>query len=538
MGNTPRAFMSYTRFDDQNDGGQLTRLRERLSKEIQAVTGAPFEIFQDIEDIEWGQRFEQRIAEALHTATFLIPIITPSFFKSRYCREELQLFLKHEAERGRNDLILPIYYIECDELENPTSHTSDELVQTLATRQRSDWRGLRFESLRTKKVRATLTEMAMQVRDALKRLPPAQPPQQTDLLQEHEGHASSTTEPLSVEPFGNVPLLEPPEGTMYPDSPLYIERPGDRTAQVIIAQPGRTFTIKGPRQVGKSSLLNRTTAAARLAGRQVAWIDFQQFDAATRADADTFFRQFCIWVADELDLDRQIDTHWDQDLGNVQRCTRYMQRHILKQVPGPLVLAMDEVDSILDSPFRTNFFGMIRSWHNSRATRPIWRHLDLALVTSTEPYQLVADLNQSPFNVGEVIELTDFTPEQVSDLNQRHGMPFSPAEVGQLMTLLHGHPYLVRRALYLVASKQMTVAELFAQATADRGPFDKHLQYHLRRVRQRADLVEELRHIINNRSNRDTLLCERLVSAGLVRREGRAVVPRCQLYADYFREQI
>lgn len=514
MGDTPDAFMSYVRSDDEYVRGHVTELCQQLSQTIHAHTGKPFGIFQ-MKDIRVGAHPEAWIATVLDTASFLIPIITPSFLRDEKCREHLRRFMQRETERGRNDLILPIYYLTCDELEDLARATHDELVQELVARHPSDWRELRKLPFESSEVRTALETIAIQIRDVLKRLPP---------------------------PDNNLPthpaLLEPPEGTMYPDSPLYIERPGDRVAQVIIAQPGRTFTIKGPRQVGKSSLLNRTTAAARLAGRQVAWIDFQQFDAATRADADTFFRQFCIWVADELDLDRQIDTHWDQDLGNVQRCTRYMQRHILKQVPGPLVLAMDEVDSILDSPFRTNFFGMIRSWHNSRATRPIWRHLDLALVTSTEPYQLVADLNQSPFNVGEVIELTDFTPEQVSDLNQRHGMPFSPAEVGQLMTLLHGHPYLVRRALYLVASKQMTVAELFAQATADKGPFDKHLQYYLRRVRQRADLVEELRHIINNRSSRDTLLCERLVSAGLVRREGRAVVPRCQLYADYFREQI
>ena len=88
---------------------------------------------------------------------------------------------------------------------------------------------------------------------------------------------------------------------------------------------------------------------------------------------------------------------------------------------------MDEVESVFDSDFRSDFFSMLRSWHNNRAMTPIWKQLDLVLVTSTEPYQLIENLNQSPFNVGQVIELTDFPAEQVEDLNDRHGRPSEPA---------------------------------------------------------------------------------------------------------------
>jgi hypothetical protein len=84
----------------------------------------------------------------------------------------------------------------------------------------------------------------------------------------------------------------------------------------------------------------------------------------------------------------------------------------------------------------------------------------------------------------------------------------------------------------------MHAAEIFAQATQDGGPFDKHLQHHLRRLRQRADLTEELLHILRNQAGRDILLCERLFNAGLLRREGKTILPRCQLYADYFRERL
>lgn len=72
----PRALLSYTRFDDQNDGQWLTLFCERLSNEVRAYTGADFPIFQDIKDIQWGQPFQERIDAAIQEITFLIPMLS------------------------------------------------------------------------------------------------------------------------------------------------------------------------------------------------------------------------------------------------------------------------------------------------------------------------------------------------------------------------------------------------------------------------------------------------------------------------------
>jgi cobaltochelatase CobT len=73
----PIAFLSYVRSDDQHDGGRITRFRERLEGEVKMQTGRPFAIFQDRNDIQWGQEWEERIAQSLADVTFLIPIVTP-----------------------------------------------------------------------------------------------------------------------------------------------------------------------------------------------------------------------------------------------------------------------------------------------------------------------------------------------------------------------------------------------------------------------------------------------------------------------------
>jgi hypothetical protein len=340
------------------------------------------------------------------------------------------------------------------------------------------------------------------------------------------------------QPMAQPRPLELPEGTMDLESQFYVERDSDRIALETMQRQGVTITIKGPRQMGKSSLLNRLMQAARQAGKRVVFLDFQLFDAETLQEGDRFFQEFCSWLSQELDLEDQVAQYWQRPVSDGQRCTRYVGRHVLPQVGGPLVLAMDEVESIFDTPFRSGFFSMLRSWHNSRAMQPLWKQLDLALVTSTEPYQLIADLNQSPFNVGQVVELVDFSSEQVHDLNQRHGLPFNPDQEWRLMQLVNGHPYLVRRALYLVASGQMPVAELLARAAEDRGPFGDHLRYHLFRMYDKPELVRGYLQVLQGPTQLDEQVFFRLRGAGLVGRRGQQVVPRCQLYAAYFQEHL
>lgn len=332
--------------------------------------------------------------------------------------------------------------------------------------------------------------------------------------------------------------LEMPEGTMEAQSIFYVERSSDGLALQAIARQGVTITIKGPRQMGKSSLLIRTIDTAVNAGKRVAFLDFQLFDKAALSNADLFFRQFCTWLTDELEMADKVDEYWNMPLGNSQRCTRYVGRYLLKEFRKSLVLAMDEVERVFDTDFRSDFFGMLRSWHNSRATTPIWKQLDLVLVTSTEPYQLIDNLNQSPFNVGQVVDLEDFTAAQVADLNRRHGSPLNSSEERQLMALLNGHPYLVRLALYIIASQRLCAAELFSNATADNGCFGNHLRNHLFRLHNKTELVQGMLQVIRQNICEDERVFFRLRGAGLVRREGRTVTPRCQLYAEYFQENL
>lgn len=192
---------------------------------------------------------------------------------------------------------------------------------------------------------------------------------------------------------------------------------------------------------------------------------------------------------------------------------------------------------LFDSDFRSDFFGMLRNWHTSRALQRDWKRLDLVLVTSTEPYMFIDNLTQSPFNVGQNVELEDFTAAQMRALNEKHASPLTTGDEQRLYALLNGHPFLTRKALYLVASGQLSLDDLLHRATDMPGPFSDHLRTILFRLSTKPELVSGLLQVIN-RSTCDDITFFRLHGAGLVRLDGRAIRPRCDLYARFFGEHL
>lgn len=158
--------MSYAHIDDQSDGERLTALHDYLSKAISSQLGQPFTILRR-KDIPWGQNITKSIANMLNEVMFLIPIITPGFFKDETCREEVRLFLKQEKYLGRDDLIFPIYYINYDGWE------TDELAQVVLQPKPIDWRDERFKDFHALEVQEKLNAIALYIRDTIeRRVPP------------------------------------------------------------------------------------------------------------------------------------------------------------------------------------------------------------------------------------------------------------------------------------------------------------------------------------------------------------------------------
>jgi hypothetical protein len=506
-GRRPRIFISYKRGSEPD---------ELVAAALVEALGRRHEVFIDkvmLPGTDWAACIEMKLREA----DFFVPLLSARSVNSEMVKGEIEMAHAFGKGAGR-PAILPVRVAHSD----PFPYSLSAYLNPL---QWACWNGEEDTPRLVRELLAAIGGGELSGGE----LPAPAPPE-----------AGRIPAPL---PAASLRPLDLPEGTMDPESEFYVARAEDALALDAIRtdttrQKGVTIPIKGPRQMGKSSLLLRVMAAAAEAGKQVVLLDFQLFDHAALGSADNFYRQFCVWLTSELGLRNRVDEFWDADLGNNQRCTSYMSKYLLREVGGPLVIAMDEVERIFDAPFRDDFFSMLRSWHNKRALEKLWKQCDLVLVTSTEPYQLIKDLNQSPFNVGVVVNLEDFTPAEVARLNALHGTPFAGGDEARLVRLLGGHPYLTRRALYLAAKGQASAEALFAEARDDRGPFGDHLRYHLFRMHDQPDLVAGLKEVIGRHACADERIFFRLRGAGLVRREGTTVLPRCQLYAEYFGEHL
>jgi len=172
MASEPSAFLSYVRSDDDHDGGRITKFRERLEGEVRMQSGKAFPIFQDRNDIAWGQQWKSVIKDALSSVRFLIPIVTPSFFESDACRSEFETFVQRENMLGVPRLILPVYYVPCEQLSDGYPKGRDAVADVLRERNWTDWREFRFIPITEPKVGATLAHLARTIQTSIREIEP------------------------------------------------------------------------------------------------------------------------------------------------------------------------------------------------------------------------------------------------------------------------------------------------------------------------------------------------------------------------------
>ncbi|MBE9118818.1 AAA-like domain-containing protein [Lusitaniella coriacea LEGE 07157] len=361
--------------------------------------------------------------------------------------------------------------------------------------------------------------------------------------------SSEPTKALKLTPYAATPnhppqpVAEPelPRGQVELASAFYIERPGiDARCYEAIGKPGSLIRIKAPRQMGKTSLMARILHHAQQQGYATIPLSFQLADSQIFRNLEHFLQWFSANIALQLGLRDRLADYWDSVYGSKVACKSYFEKHLLPQTQQALVLGLDEVDVVFKHPeLAADFFGLLRAWHEEAKNREIWRKLRLVVVHSTEVY-VPMDINQSPFNVGLPIELPEFEPDKVLELSQRHGLNWNPLKVQQLMTMVGGHPYLVRLALYHIARRETTLSELLETAPTDAGLYNDHLRRHLWHLEQHPDLATAIKTVVDSDTpvQLESMQGFKLHSLGLVNLQGNHVTPRCNLYRQYFKIRL
>ncbi|MCJ8281559.1 MAG: AAA-like domain-containing protein [Rivularia sp. ALOHA_DT_140] len=322
---------------------------------------------------------------------------------------------------------------------------------------------------------------------------------------------------------------------------IYVERPViESICYETIKQPGSLIRIKAPSFMGKTYLIDKLISELTQQNYRTASLSFELADSSTHfTNLNKFLRWFCINLSRELGLARELDEYWDEEgMGAKVSCTTYFEEYLLVQAETPLVLCLDDVDLLFPYPqIYEDFFGLLRSWYEKARSRKIWKKLRLIIAHSTDVY-IRLNINQSPFNVGLPIELSEFTKEQVVELVRQHNLKINDDIIQSLMELVGGHPYLLEQAFFcLKTHPQIGISELLTQAVTDSGIYGHHLREHWLNLQRNIDLSTAFKKVIFSKHpvQIEPILGYQLQSMGLVKVSGNTVEPRCNLYGKYFR---
>ena len=319
---------------------------------------------------------------------------------------------------------------------------------------------------------------------------------------------------------------------------LHRAHAGDETLRRNLAHSSSIVVIYGARQMGKTSLLARGMQQARDRNATLLFTDLQAFERAAFDSPKAFYLAVMEDMARQLRLRLDWERVWSERSRPNFNFELFFLEEILDRAEGPVVWGIDEADRLFHVEFGQDVFALLRTWHNNRANRPRekWRQLSLLLACAADARLFLPDDNQSPFNVGERILLSDFTLEQTAELNHRYQRPLkTEAEIETLHRLTNGHPYLVRRGLHEMRAAALPLSRLVATAATDAGPYGDHLRRLLNLLQREPDLAQAVRVVLNDAPCLDERLFYRLRSIGVLDGfSGHDAHLRCPLYHDYF----
>ncbi|CAD5962670.1 putative WD repeat-containing protein slr0143 [Planktothrix tepida] len=200
-------------------------------------------------------------------------------------------------------------------------------------------------------------------------------------------------------------------GSLPVDSPTYIKRAADDEFYDALKQ-GEFCYVLNCRQMGKSSLRVQTMRRLEQEGYTCVAIDITAI-GTLEITPEQWYLGMIEEMSNSLELYTQFDGEewWQQhqQLSVTQRFGKFLKDILLELILTPIVIFVDEIDSVLSLPFPIDdFFALIRECYNHRAEQPSYQRLTFALLGVTTPPDLIQDKRRTPFNIGRAIELTGF----------------------------------------------------------------------------------------------------------------------------------
>lgn len=220
-------------------------------------------------------------------------------------------------------------------------------------------------------------------------------------------------------------------------SELYIERAADRQLKAIVDDMGRPGYVLVARQMGKTNLLihmKRTRTDDLVLYKDLS-TQFETSRAFFRDIIDSLLESFPELQNNEMSIaslrtnDLEPNIEYDRHL-----------RMLLKNTRKKVVIVLDEIDSLVNSPFSDIIFAQIRSMYFSRINFPEYEQLTYVLSGVAEPTDLIKNKNISPFNIGEKIYLEDFDRKEYEEFITRANLLLTPDVISEIYSWTSGNP--------------------------------------------------------------------------------------------------